>query len=353
MPYPVHNFGMDKFAQMLLPAIMGKYGEGQDKEKRAMSLALAQAQSGKGDFMQADPDSLDATPAMPTAAGQQANKYYGQGGAKALYDIKMAAVESKKFDRQIGVLGKLPELLKGFENATTPQGKSLYKKAIQDISKLGGLPTDYTNLNDLQIKGAVTDSVVDGIYKLQEDFNKNPNPNSHAMLLKGVNAAMANKMLGAEVGKSILTGANQTMKGVAEAKVKEAEKDTAQVAKIQERLAKEGEEQRKAAEWNRKEQFDYQQYVIDTKKEGKKPISPSKWKERPERMAVVNAMKDPEWQFSDEVEQGKLIEKHKRFLTGKTGSPEKPKGQKDKFGYIIGEEKQGYKYIGNDRWQKL
>lgn len=51
-----------------------------------------------------------------------------------------------------------------------------------------------------------------------------------------------------------------------------------------------------------------------------------------EERAVTNAMHDPDWIFADEVMQSELIEKHKRFLTGKTkfskgyGTSEHPEG---------------------------
>ncbi|MFA5158710.1 MAG: hypothetical protein WC451_06030, partial [Patescibacteria group bacterium] len=38
--------------------------------------------------------------------------------------------------------------------------------------------------------------------------------------------------------------------------------------------------------------------------------------------------------------------------TSPTPTPQ-AKGKKDKFGFTLGETKQGYKYIGNDKWQKL
>ena len=43
-----------------------------------------------------------------------------------------------------------------------------------------------------------------------------------------------------------------------------------------------------------------------------------------EQRAVTNAMHDPNWQFADEIEQEKLIQKHSRFLSGKAKPPPNP-----------------------------
>jgi hypothetical protein len=51
--------------------------------------------------------------------------------------------------------------------------------------------------------------------------------------------------------------------------------------------------------------------------------------------------------YPDVVEDGRLVHGAKgKALQG-------AESKKDKFGYVIGEQKNGYKYIGNDQWQKL
>lgn len=87
-------------------------------------------------------------------------------------------------------------------------------------------------------------------------------------------------------------------------------------------------------------------YVAQNKELEKKDDDASK-----ERIAYNNTQIEAVAQAKTDVLTGAKSPKDVWVDNKKTTSPQ-PKGKKDKFGFVLGETKQGYKYIGNDQWQK-
>lgn len=278
MPYPVHSYGMSEMAQWLMPAMMKKWGAGEDESAKQKALqqqiSLEAAKMGAGGETGGAPDQMPGVKGMEgmaiNAPGGRMESLFG-GAAGDVENIRRTAARRLRRQELNAHTDRSIEMLKILDKLSPQAQLNAIDIINEGYEGTGFRVTDVNNAKDAidQMKGFSLDAYYKALGTAREnpttenmrDFNDTASIVArHSKLFPQIDLKEDRKSITSAVERDQKKKAatlQQTRK-IALKKIAPGKADVADPAEY------------------RKAQLLYKDYTKDMPK-GKKPLSFSKW----------------------------------------------------------------------------